>query len=342
MTEHTDGSIPHSVFDTHGLPVKQAYELWQEHVGQHYDLRVPKEPSEVLDARVEVWHVGNVLIGDFRVPAQDWSRSRTCIGRDGLDIFLLQILRKGWNTSRDGGDPVHAGDIMLYDMAQPSHRRGADNEALTLFLPRSLLAPHLKAPDEHNQHLVPSSDPLAALLRDHLVGLRTHLPGMSMAQAQAVMPATVQLIAATLNGSVQEEQASSVRAAVTDRICAHINTNIFDPGLDPETIAARFGMTRRNLGYLFESYGGVAAYIRRKRLSLIRSALSNPANKSQSIEAIAEAHGFNHYRSFALAFQRQFGLTPREVRARSLEAVTLTSEAGGKVAEWVHWIRQLG
>jgi AraC-like DNA-binding protein len=256
MTERSDSSIPRSVLDTHGLPGKQAFTLWQEHISRYYDLRTQKEYPEVFDVRANFWHLGNVLVSDFQVPSQDWSRSRACIGRDGTDLFILQLFRKGWNGPRNNGATARSGDILIFDMAQPTDRRSGDSDALTLFLPRSLLGPHLKAPDEHNERLLPSDDPLAGLLRDHLASLHASLPEMSLAQAQAVLPGTVQLAA-----------------------------------------------------------GGIAAYIRRRRLSMIRAALSHPSHKGQSIEAIAAAHGFNHYRSFALAFQRQFGLTPREARA---------------------------
>ncbi|MBR0713792.1 helix-turn-helix domain-containing protein [Bradyrhizobium liaoningense] len=341
MTEHSDGGIPHSVLDTRGLPGKQAFTVWQEHISRHYDLRAQKECPQAFDVRADFWHLGNVLLADFDVPSQDWSRSRACIGRDGMDMFMVQAYRKGWNGPRDNGVTARAGDILVFDMAQPIDRVGSDIEALTLFFPRHLLSPHLKSPDDHNLQHLPSTDPLAVLLRDHLISLHARLPGMRLDQVQSVIPATVQLAAAALNGTVREEQAGSVRIAMTERICSHIDAHILDPDLDPESIASRFGMTRRNLGYLFEAYGGVAAYIRRKRLSSIRAALSHPAHNGQSIEAIAEAHGFNHYRSFALAFQRQFGLTPREARARSLEATTLTSGSDGKLAEWLHWIKCL-
>lgn len=339
MAEH--GGIPHSVLDTRGLPGKHAFALWQEHLNRHYDPRAQKEYPQAFDVRANFWRLGNVLLSDFLVPAQDWSRSRACIGRDGMDLFMVQLYRKGWNGPRDSGKMARTGDILIFDMAQPTDRRGGDNEALTLFLPRSLLGPHLRAPDEHNLQLLPARDPLAALLRDHLVSLHARLPEMSLDQAQAVIPATVQLTAAALNGVVRDEQAGGVRMAMTERICSYINAHILAPELDPETIAGRFGMTRRNLGYLFESQGGVAAYIRRKRLSMIRAALSHPSRKGQSIEAIAEAHGFNHYRSFALAFQRQFGVTPREVRVRGLEGQALPSTSGDKLAEWVQWLRSM-
>ncbi|WP_168195390.1 helix-turn-helix domain-containing protein [Bradyrhizobium sp. NAS80.1] len=330
--------IPHSVLDTRGLPGKQLFALWQEHISRYYDLRTQKEHPHAYNVRADFWHLGNVLFADFRVPPQDWSRSRACIGRDGLDLFMIQILTTGWNGPRDSGGTARPGDILVCDMAQPTNRRGGDNHALTLFLPRNLLGSRLKAPDEHALRLLPAHDPLAALLRDHLLGFHARLSGIMLDQAQAVIPATVQLIAAAINGAVGEEQAGGIRLSMTDRICSYINAHILDPNLTPESIAGRFGMTRRNLGYLFESYGGVAAYVRRKRLSSIRVALGDPARKGQSIEAIAEAHGFKHYRSFALAFHKHIGLTPREVRARSLEGKALSSMSCDDLAEWAQWL----
>ncbi|MGY8705407.1 helix-turn-helix domain-containing protein [Bradyrhizobium sp. 18BD] len=339
MTERSDGGIPHSVLDTRGLPRQQAFSLWQEHISRYYDLRAQREFGQDFDVRADFWHLGNVLFADFRVPPQDWSRSRACIGRVDMDLFMVQILTKGWNGPRDSGVTARAGDIMVFDMSQPTDRRGGDNRALTLFLPRNLLGPHLKASDESPLRVLPAHDPLAALLRDHLLGFHARLSEMSPDQAQAVMPATVQLTAAALNGTIRQEQAGAIRVAVVERICSYINAHLLDPSLTPQGIADRFGMTRRNLGYLFESHGGVAAYIRRKRLSSIRAALIQPAHKRGSIEAIAEAHGFNHYRSFALAFQKQFGLTPREVRARGLEGAALSSSMPyDKLAQWTHWL----
>jgi len=340
-TEGAQDRIPHSVLDTRGLPDKQALALWQEHKGLYYDLRTYREGEQTPDIRVDMWNLGNSLLGVFKVPTQTWSRSRACIGRDGMDSFMIQILRKGWNTPRNGGVTAQPGDIVVYDMAQPQDRSGGENEALTLFLPRNLLGPHLTAPDDHGEQHLPTVNPLAVLLRDHLISLSSRLPEMSLTQARAIIPATVQLAAAAMNGTVREAQAGAVRMAMIERICAYIDARILAPELSPESIAAHFGMTRRNLGYLLEPYGGVAAYIRRKRLSLIHTALMNPMRKGQPIEDIVEAYGFNHYRSFALAYQKQFRMTPREARAQALKGAALTSETDGNLEPWAYWVKGL-
>jgi len=304
--------VPNSVLDTRGMPGKLAFALWQDHMGSHYDLRTPKEFQRNFDVRVDFWHLESALVGTFKGPAQDWSRSRSCIGHDGVDSFHLMIFREGWSAPHSGGAVVRPGDILVCDMAQPLHMHGGDNEVLTLVLPRNLLGPHLHAPDEHNLHLLPSTDPLATLLKEHLSNLHARLAEMSLEQARAIIPATVHLTAAAINGTIREVQVGSVCMAMTERVCMYIDARILDRELSAEAIADQFGMTRRNLGYLFESYGGVAAYIRRKRLFRAHASLRHAAGSGKSIEEIAEAHGFNHYRSFALAFQKQFGTSPRD------------------------------
>lgn len=339
--ERAKTPVPHSVLDTRGMPGKQAFALWQDHMRSYYDLRTPKEFPEALDARVDFWHLESALLGTFKGPAQDWSRSRSCIGHDGMDSFQLLVFREGWSAPHGGGALVRPGDILVCDMAQPLHMHGGDNELLTLVLPRNLLGPHLHAPDEHNLHLLPSADPLATLLKDHLSNLHARLAEMSLEQARALIPATVHLAAAAINGTIRDVQLGGVCMAMTERICTYIDARILDRELSPASIAGQFGMTRRNLGYLFESYGGVAAYIRRRRLSRIHASLRRPAKSRQSIEEIAEAHGFNHYRSFALAYQKQFGTSPRDARARARKGTAFSAITDGKLEPWAHWVKDL-
>ncbi|MBZ9852028.1 helix-turn-helix domain-containing protein [Mesorhizobium sp. CA14] len=339
--EPSNAPVPHSVLDTRGMPGKQAFAFWQDHIGSQYDLRTPREFPKAFNARVDFWHLKSALLGTFQGPAQDWSRSRACIGRDGMDSFHLLVFRGGWSAPHGGGVPVGPGDILVCDMAQPLYMRGGDNELLTLVLPRHQLAPHLHAPDEHHLHLLRSADPLATLLKDHLSNLLGHLPNMSLEQARAAIPATVHLTAAALNGTIRDEQLGSVRMAMTERICRYIDARILDSGLSPESIARQFGMTRRNLGHLFEFSGGVAAYIRRKRLSLAHARLRRSARSGQSIEDIAQAHGFNHYRSFSLAYRKQFGTSPRETRAQALKGTALSKDADSRLSPWAHWLKDL-
>ena len=74
------------------------------------------------------------------------------------------------------------------------------------------------------------------------------------------------------------------------------------------------GLSRSTLYRLFESVGGVAAYIQRERLRAARDALCSPDN-IRPIHAIAEACGFADASVFSRAFRHAFGCSPRDARA---------------------------
>ena len=63
-----------------------------------------------------------------------------------------------------------------------------------------------------------------------------------------------------------------------------------------------------------ESQGGVTRFIRRQRLLESRALLSDPACET-SIAAIAEDFCFTDAAGFSRAFRREFGVSPRDVRA---------------------------
>jgi AraC-like DNA-binding protein len=207
-----------------------------------------------------------------------------------------------------------------------------------LSVPRHVLAPLLKTPDEHNMRILSGRNPLVALLHSHLKALFEQMPAMSLAQARAVVAPTVQLLAAAMNGTVTEEAADSIRQEQTEQIRRYIDTHLLNPGLTVESISAAFGMSVRKLHRLFEPYGGVIAYAQRQRLYRIHAAITDPARKGRSIQDIAEDHGFRHRKNFVTAFRQAFDMTPREARAHAQQERQAASVRPRFVHRW-EWYR---
>jgi len=77
-------------------------------------------------------------------------------------------------------------------------------------------------------------------------------------------------------------------------------------------------MSVRQLHLLFEPTGtSFARYVLQRRLEECRAALVNPAGE-RSVTDIALAWGFNSLSTFHRAFRQAFGMTPTELRGRSL------------------------
>ncbi|HEU4853701.1 MAG TPA: AraC family transcriptional regulator [Nitrosospira sp.] len=86
--------------------------------------------------------------------------------------------------------------------------------------------------------------------------------------------------------------------------------------LDAALIGHRFGMSRSSVYRMFESEGGVANYIRRRRLMQALSLLAlSPARGRPRILDIAIKCGFSSDMVFTRAFRKMFSMSPSMVHS---------------------------
>jgi AraC-like DNA-binding protein len=88
----------------------------------------------------------------------------------------------------------------------------------------------------------------------------------------------------------------------------------------PETIrlvCRDFGLSRAALYRLFEPDGGLAGYIRERRLHRAFSMLVSPARRHWNMIDFAFECKFGSDATFIRAFRRHFGMTPGEVRSQA-------------------------
>jgi len=334
--------VPRSVLDTAGLAPRDAVALWQENMGFFYDVRLRNGGDDRFHVRAEAFHFGEIALSSYRCVAQNFDRSRARIGRDGLDQITVQVCLRGSHGRRDGGPDEKAcpGDLIVSDLAQVQSTGTSGIDSLNLTMPRRLLAPLLKAPDEHNLRVIPGNAPLTALLRGHLLGLYEAAPAMSGQDAEAVTRPTLDLAAAAINSAVTVANAASVQLALAGEIRRHIDRHVGSRDLAAATIAALFGISTRKIYYLFEPYGGLSRYIQEERLRRCRAELVDPARRHEAIGEIADRYGFGHRKSFVRAFRRCFDMTPREMRALAAQGRGLPAGHGPDRTLW-RWIRDL-
>ncbi|TPM45528.1 helix-turn-helix domain-containing protein [Mesorhizobium sp. B2-2-3] len=340
--QFVDTGVQRCVLDTAGLAPRQALALWQENIGLLYDVRLRNAGDDRFHFHADAFHFGEIVLTSYGCIAQSFDRSRARISRDGLDHITVQVCLRGSHGRRDGAsdEKASSGDLIVADLAQAQSTGTSDFDSLNLTMPRRLLAPFLKAPDEHNMRVISGNAPLAALLRGHLVGLYGAAPAMSRQDAEAVIGPTLELAAAAVNSAVAEENAASVHLALTSEIRRHIDAHIRSRHLTAEAIAAMFGISMRKLYYLFEPHGGLSRYIQEERLRRCRAELADPGRRHESIAEIADRYGFGHRKSFVRAFRRSFDMTPREMRAHAAHGRSQSLGHGENRTMW-HWIREL-
>jgi AraC-like DNA-binding protein len=153
----------------------------------------------------------------------------------------------------------------------------------------------------------------------------------------------VEILAACLCPSREAVQRARapIELALLAQARRYVEPHVHQRDLTPERIGHAIGVSRSTLYTLFEPHGGVAAYIRSRRLARIHALLSDPHNR-ESIRDLAMRHGFVSEAHFSRAFRQAYGYPPREVRASFGRLAPRNSRGMSDVAgAFTEWARLL-
>jgi len=128
----------------------------------------------------------------------------------------------------------------------------------------------------------------------------------------------VALLAAALKEETADTAADrlSLEAALRQRVIAFVEQNIHRPELSPGFITRRFNVSRSHLYRAFASDGGVAKFLRDKRLDVAAQELTRAGASAVSIAELAHRLGFSSGNQFLRAFRSRFGITPSQAREK--------------------------
>lgn len=285
------------------------------------------------------YHLGELLIGEVRAPAQILERTPRMVAQQGLDHLLLQFYHSG--TSRVevawGETDVVPNACILFDLAQPATVVAEPVHATNLLLPRALIAEKVPSVEFlHGRAFDYTSDHISRLFFTCVRELVDCADVLDIHQLPLVSQAVAMLGSACLRRQVTERPTSEVQLSITIR--QYIEKELGSPHLDAEALAERFGLSRATLYRQFTSEGGVQRFIRERRLLRAMKMLtqSNPGGRPR-VSTVAYATGFSDEKTFSRAFKRRFGFLPRETETGS--SVWGTPAAAQPVLQ--SWLKEL-
>ena len=168
-------------------------------------------------------------------------------------------------------------------------------------------------------------------LADYMRLLERNLPTLAPSDTDRLSGAVEAMVAACLAPSADRAATArrQIEFTLMERVRRAVRENLFSPSLGPKRLCRDAAMSRSQLYRVLGNEGGVAHYIRRRRLSESFSILCDSSN-SCSIAKIAEMLCFADPSSFSRAFRQEFGVTPRDVRMASLagQAIAVSKAAG--------------
>jgi AraC-like DNA-binding protein len=246
-------------------------------------------------------------------------RTPHAIGGRLLDQFGFRLVVSGTTeiaTSR-GAAIARPGDFQVIDLQKPAQLAcGTGTETfseITLWLPR----PRLQAliGDEHHLHgsVLRAEQPAVRVLASALQSAVAEGDRLSASVIDDLSTGFAALAAAA------GRQASSLVAAPQDSlvvICRYIESNLGSRDLGVAALVRTFGLSRASLYRLFEPVGGVAAYIRSRRLERAHQEICTAGLDSRRIAPIAYQSGFKSIAAFNRAYRETYARTPRQSRAQ--------------------------
>lgn len=299
-------------------PSADVFWSWRDAISPLFDVAV-RGPEDLSRFHVDLTALrhGGMLLVRFAMGPLILRRSPTSIARSfGADHFLVMV-HAAPAAARDGSWNAAAGDITILDLSQPCHFVCEQLRCDMLIVPRRQVEPLLGDAEPVPIRQLRRGTPLARLLGGHVETLFDTAAALDAVQAEAMAPASLHLLAGCLacTGEAQAAPLAHRRhKSMLSRIRAFIEANLSSPDLSPAVILEHHALSRAMLYRLFEPYGGVADYVRRRRLAHCYADIASPAQRHRPISDIAYAHGFINETAFSRAFSDHFGISPRRTR----------------------------
>ncbi|SAL52558.1 AraC family transcriptional regulator [Caballeronia sordidicola] len=309
-------------FDSAEFAEKDAEEIWREGLDAMFEIQRPTNPPAPFRASQESWALGGMLLTSHITHGEAvYQRTKRKIATSGVDHYLVHCLLDGRMVSTFGRDTheVSLGSVVVRDLAVENIGVTRDAPMLTLMIPRQAIDRRTGGLLQMHGLSWEATDPIGRLVASHMRSLANVATSMDDEESSVAGEATLDFLAAcVLRRAERREESGDPRLTPVIRAQArsYIEGNLADPGLGPARLREALKVSRTALYALFEPMGGVAEYIRARRLDEAMRRLESPAHSRDLIGAIACAAGFMSESTFNRAFKERFGCTPTDARAR--------------------------
>lgn len=266
---------------------------------------------------------GATVVGRARYSRVRGERTRE-LTADGRQNYMLTIHDEAYEVSVTGGRrfTAAAGDIVIVHEGLRQSFDLPDTGLTAIVLDERQMAELVptirKSPVHHVAAAAPGAMLLAGYARLLLDGATLDETGTNLAADQLHQLASVALAG---HSNAARADLAGVGGARLAMVKEDIGRNLSDPELDIAAVARRQGVTPRYVQQLFERQGtNFSRFLREARLDRARAILHE--HDGRTISAVAFDCGFGDLSHFNKAFRQRFGLTPSDVRAAAMRALS--------------------
>lgn len=330
-------TVENQVIRSSQLNRDENYEYWRMGVASLFDAIPSKDGLDDFRADLSSYNLGHFLVGASSASAQRFVRSPDRVAATGVDHLLIQLYVKGeCGYDADGGiGHGVAGDIVCFDLSRPMRSQTTDMDIVSLILPRSLIRLAPRVIDDLHGARVDGASTLGILLGEHMKTMARLAPKLAGPDGRLAAEVASAIVSSGFSAAVAAER-EALTDATLQTIQIFIERNLTSPALSADMIMRHFALSRSALYRLFEPIGGIADYIRERRLKLAYLKLTSVGSSRGSVAKLAYSTGFASESGFSRAFQQHFGVRPSEAIRNAEAGVRLKA---GLIAGEDNWMQ---
>lgn len=307
--------IPSRLTTEEWAPTDQL-DAWQQWFSPTFEVTPGQRNSQGFIAENSVWKAGDLVISRTSAPPVLSIRAKRNIARNPVDHWVLTLCRQGsskFQTPRTTLE-VPPGAVFLWSLGEHSECERQFVDRFQIFIPRDSAQRIGSVLDAARGSVLKS--PLAALFADYMVALERWLPLVDAKEIPRLNAAIHSMIVACFAPSAENVALArpEIMRGQMERVRQAVQRHLCSPALGPAMLCQIAGISRSQLYRLFEHVGGVARYIRRRRLLCAHATLSAPENR-RTIAEVANDLCFADASAFSRAFRSEFGYRPSDLRS---------------------------
>jgi AraC-like DNA-binding protein len=306
-------------FSTDDLAPSDRFPMWREIFGRAV-LNVDIEP--VSGSAFRAWATIRKLpdVGLMTAYSSGVMYRRNAQRATSDDVIFSFGAKEGAYARQRGREAwAKEGDALLMLAAEGSVVGRADAGYINcLRVPRAAISSRVRNIEDCFCRRIPGDLPAVQLLARYVRVLDdAETPELQRSAGSHILD----LIGLALGASRDASHAAGkhgVRAARLEVIKDDVARNLGDEALSVQTLSRRHAVSPRQLQRLFEQSGVTfTEYLITQRLKRAHALVSDPANRSRTLTAIAFDVGFSDLSYFNRTFRRRYGASPSEVRAQA-------------------------
>ena len=286
------------------------------------------------------WELGELRVSRVAADPHQARRTRRMIARADAGYYKVGLLTRGsCRLSQRGHEALlYPGDLVIYDCRRPYTMVFAEpHEMSFLMFPCDRLRLPPAAVDQVLATPVSSSHSTGSLVAPFLRRLVANLEQPENSVNRRLAGNVLDLLATLFGEGTGGPPAdpAAARRSLLLTVCAWIDRNLGEPGLDPEAIARANHISVRYLHRLFHDQGtSVARWVRESRLDHCRRDLEDPALAERGVLAIARRWGFGDAAHFSKIFKAAYGAPQAQYRCAAGAPGSRPGAATSRAARW--------